>query len=400
MVKPENVVLVAFHVVIAHYLLAQISIKKGFGMQVDSICFVALSAYPLISGSEEAMVGGAEVQQYLLAKEFLKKNIDVKFVTFDHGQHSVEEIAGIEVIKSCKPQNNVFGKVLGARKIRSAMQRADADLYYQRGAEMTTVLVQKFSKKNNRKFVHSISHDRETDSLQGSGTRQKIIKKTIESANLVISQNRYQYNTMKTMNIDSRIIKNGIVIRPPFPRGSKNVQNILWISTIREWKRPEIFMDIVRSMPEHFFVMAGGPDSSRGMKGKKYYEKIRKEAETIENLDFKGFVPYAQSRKLFSEAMLFVNTSDKEGFPNTFLQAWAAGIPVISLNVDPSNVIMNNNLGRSARGNSGLLASTIKEYLNNSETRERHGNNARHYITKEHDIGKIANEYLQLFADI
>ena len=39
------------------------------------------------------------------------------------------------------------------------------------------------------------------------------------------------------------------------------------------------------------------------------------------------------------KSKILINTSSFEGFPNTFVQAWANGVPVISLKVDPDNII-------------------------------------------------------------
>jgi len=61
-----------------------------------------------------------------------------------------------------------------------------------------------------------------------------------------------------------------------------------------------------------------------------------------------GKLPFEETLKIFDGATLFVNTSksESEGFPNTYIQAWLRGVPVISFDVDPDGVIAKNGLGK------------------------------------------------------
>ena len=49
--------------------------------------------------------------------------------------------------------------------------------------------------------------------------------------------------------------------------------------------------------------------------------------------------------KLISKSDALISTSEAEGFPNVFIESWYLGKPVISLHVDPSDIIKSNNLG-------------------------------------------------------
>ena len=57
---------------------------------------------------------------------------------------------------------------------------------------------------------------------------------------------------------------------------------------------------------------------------------MRARAATVPNLEFKGFLPLDQVEPWFDRARVLVNTSTYEGMPNTFLQAWARGVPTVA----------------------------------------------------------------------
>jgi len=96
---------------------------------------------------------------------------------------------------------------------------------------------------------------------------------------------------------------------------------------MRSLKRPELFLELARDLPHLHFRIVGGPGPG---KEASVFERIKAESEALPNIEFVGFVPFEEVESHFNEASLFVNTSDYEGFPNTFLQSWARGIPTVS----------------------------------------------------------------------
>ena len=102
---------------------------------------------------------------------------------------------------------------------------------------------------------------------------------------------------------------------------------MLWTATVRPSKRPEILLEIARRLPNCRFVMIGGPDPGR--REAEYVRSIAAAARALPNIEVRGFVPFAEAERAFDGARVVLNTSAYEGFPNTFLQAWARGIPTV-----------------------------------------------------------------------
>ena len=311
------------------------------------ICFVALDIYPCLSGRYPVdRIGGAEVQQMFIGKGLRAKGYDVSYVTQDYGQPDIEVIDNLRVYKAFKPNAGLFGiRFLYPRlfKIWKALTRVNADVYYTRGAGFLPSILGIFSKIHKKKFIFAASSDANfiPEMLKLPTQRDKILYRYgLKRAAAIIVQSNIQKSLLwQNFKLHGTVIPNFCIAE------AKHLQDrerryILWVSFIRHMKRPMQFIRLAQEFPNEEFVMIGGPAASN----QTLFEEVKRESATLRNLQFLRFQPFEQTEKYFDKCKVFVNTSVYEGFPNTFLQAWRRGIPVISY-VDPDNVIKQNKLG-------------------------------------------------------
>ena len=126
------------------------------------------------------------------------------------------------------------------------------------------------------------------------------------------------------------------------------------------------------------------------------FNVIAEEARQIPNLNFNGYLPIGKVEQFFLKAKLFVNTSSYEGFPNSFLQAWQKGIPVVSF-VDPDSLISRNRLGISVNSFDEMI-NAVDNIVNNKivfsplKIQEFYNNNLT--------IDGLVDEYEKVFKSV
>ncbi len=360
------------------------------------ICFVAPRVYPLFyNGNALEQIGGAELQQKLIGEALTSKNIQVFFISYDVGQPAIVQKEGITFIKSFAPSAGVPGVRFFhpcLTGIWRALGQADVDVYYCRAAGFLPSILSFFCRVYGKKFVFAGASD--TDFIPGKHliptTRDRILYRLgIKYAHAIIVQSGRQQALLK-----DHFGREGIIIRniyndslPPPPAIKRRF--ILWVSRIRSLKRPMLFVQLAQALPQEQFVMIGGPDPSDPALN----HTVEEQCAALPNIKFLGFQPLEETERYFDQCKLFVNTSEFEGFPNTFLQAWQRGIPVVSY-IDPDNVIQKNSLGIAVVENQ-LLLDEIKSILKNPPKAE----NIRSYFLQNHSLG-VADQYVHLFSEL
>jgi glycosyltransferase involved in cell wall biosynthesis len=166
--------------------------------------------------------------------------------------------------------------------------------------------------------------------------------------------------------------------------------HIAWIAFLRQTKRPDLLIEIARKSPELHFVVCGAMTGFRAPAG--YSEKIVEEMHSLPNVEYLGHVDQDRAMKIMADAAALLCTADVEGFPNTFLEAWSVGTPVVSLGIDPGGVIKEKELG-FVSGTIEQAVSDIYSLVNSPEVFAEASNRSRIYIEEVHSDTAVARAF-------
>ena len=373
------------------------------------VCFLALGAYPLLTGGHSTYVIGPQVLQALLATELAKRNIKVSVITFSDGGVPFEHVGGIEVIKTI-PENphhsfarRVSSQIRLATSLWKALGRARADVYFQQGGVLGVMGL--FCRLRRKRFVVSVGSDAWVSSwgdwfkgkFKGFGfglVGRFFYGLDIRLANVVIVMNESQRNLLKrNFHKDGVLIKHHVPITRKERPEKTNPPVAIWVGTICEVKQPKLFLELAEAVPQARFQMIGGYFPS----DKRLYDQIQESAQRMPNFDFLGVIPFDKINDYFSRAAILVNTSRVEAYPPfAFIQAWMNYTPVVSLHDNTEEIVSRHNLGFHSKTFEQLVQDT-ETLLENEHLRKEMGENGRQYVEREHDINRIVERYLEVF---
>ena len=161
---------------------------------------------------------------------------------------------------------------------------------------------------------------------------------------------------------------------------------VAWVGMLRQPKRPDLLLDIARQAPAIHFVVCGAPSAHRSPPG--YGERIVAELSTLPNVKYLGQIEPERAQQVIADAAVFLSTSDAEGFPNTFLQAWSSGTPVVSVKIDPDCVIEQVGLGMVSASVEGTVAA-IQTLMNAPQQRDEIAVRARRHVAEAHSEAAV-----------
>jgi glycosyltransferase involved in cell wall biosynthesis len=374
---------------------------RSIARRKPHVCFVAPYAWPVLSRDPSIqVVGGAEVQQCVLARLLAGNGYRVSMVSLDYGQpspvlvdgvsvhKSFREDAGIPVLRFLHPRLTTMWRVL---------REVDADVYYQRSSAMWTGVIAEFCRRHRKRSIYAGASDRDFEIGQEQivlGRDRWLYRRGVAQVDRVIAQNAFQRESCRRHHQRNAVVIPSCYVPPAHAeRATLGNDRVLWVGTIHGYKRPEILLEIAERLPHRKFVMIGGPSIGGERLKAGYFEAIRSRAARLPNVEFTGFLPLAAVEPWFDRARLLVLTSVYEGMPNVFLQAWSRGVPTVST-VDvgaPVSTVFTD----AAQG-----AAKVEALLSHNALWSQASSDSLAYFQRNHSASEVLARYARLLEEL
>jgi glycosyltransferase involved in cell wall biosynthesis len=340
--------------------------------------------------------GGEPVQQTLVARALARRGYDVSMVVADLGQPDGAVYDGVRTWRSFQPDAGIpVLRFIHPRwtSVMAALRRADADVYYTSCASTAVAQIVLAARRVGARTIFRIASDSDCDParlLIRLWRDRKIYEYGLARVDAILAQSEFQRDAMaRNYGRDSRIA--GMLVEPGPPPAAFDARSrdALWVSNIRRVKRPDLLLELAGRLPRLSFEMVGGPLPG----DEALYAQTARDAGNAGNLDFRGLVPYRMVSLAYARARVFVNTSDMEGFPNSFLQAWINGVPVVSF-FDPDGVIRREGLG-VAVGSMDEMQAAVQSLASDPGAWQAASERCLRFMKREFSEDKVLAPYLE-----
>ncbi|MGI6123761.1 MAG: glycosyltransferase family 4 protein [Acetivibrionales bacterium] len=373
------------------------------------VCIAMYRAYPLFNSAISETTGGSEVELFKLAGYLARfSNIKVDFIVGDYDQNDVEIVNNVRLIKvkymNLDKYRKPIHKILRYLHLFKVLLKQRSQIYLTKTASELLgwlVFFQKFLK--GKKVVFRLGSDKDTDLEFWKGNKKlyTLYKFGLKHCDKVYVQSSNQKNLLESgYGIESHLVKNVFDI---FNSNSEvKKEYILWISRCEPLKRPELFIDLAKRVPEEKFLIimphARKGDSLLDEKIDKMINDVKKAAKELKNFKYIESVPFNEIQAYYNAAKLFVNTSEYEGFPNSFIQSCIGKTGILSYRVNPDEFLTQYGAGYLCDDDPEKAAEYIRN-LNSKKIKEI-GNKAYSYVVMNHDVEQIGKAYIRDFIEL
>ncbi len=355
------------------------------------LCFISpgQSSVDVLNGYTNES-GGAEAQIAYLASAFvhLGHKVDLIFNS-QLGQSSSFVNAGVSCIDTFPSWKHPKSLL----KFWAMLKKTAADLIYARLPSDFLWVIGLYTKLHPKsRFIYAFANDRDCNPWraynQNSWLHNPLYALGLRMADIIAIQHEAQEQIVKNY------VNGKLVLIPNLVRFvAQNVRNfdntdidVIWIAQIRPQKQLSVLLDIAEVLSHLQFVVVGSffDNSCRA--------ELERRIKSLKNLSYLGSLDHDSVMQLLVRSRVLANTSYWEGFPNTMLEAWSLGVPVVSFHTNPGNVICREGLGLVS-GTCSQMVKDIVKLVNERNLNLEIGEKGQQYVRRVHSIEAVCNSF-------
>ena len=357
----------------------------------DVAIYAPLAA--LFYGGAQRQIGGAEVQTTMLARELARRDLAVAHVVYPlENDPRLDNPTLVE-----RPPWQGPGRApQEAWAGWGGLRRADAASYVIRGSGGHAIAAAAFCAAYRRPLIFSTSNDLDFD-FQREDRRPLVLgiyRRAIGLARRMVVQTEHQRELARSAGFDPWVIPS---FAEPAQRTTETPRHFLWANRLVEYKLPREYLQLAAAVPEAHFIMIAGKTSETTPELEEF---VRAEAERLPNVELHRARQRAAMHEAMAASAAVVTTSRVEGMPNMFLEAWAMGVPVLSLHVDPDRRITDGGMGIHAGGSMERLIEGARSLWNDSAMRTEIGDRARAFVRSHHGQSTVGDRWEALVREV
>jgi glycosyltransferase involved in cell wall biosynthesis len=313
----------------------------------------------------------------------------------------------VPVLAACRPFKPADPGPLVPDRMLSGV---GADVYCCLGVSAASANVVVTAHERGAKAVLFLVYDADLDPRFAStedfvseyGERAEFCRFVLREADLIVAQTQWQQQKVfERFGREAALFRNPLELSswtaesadrgPPlsdvFPR-----RFALWIGRAdRHHKRPLVCLELARLCPEVTFLMVVNP------REREVWDELHRTAPP--NVRIVGHVRPEQMPAVMRRAAVLVSTAIQEGFPNVFLEAAAAGVPVASQHVG-REFFEAAGCDGWGRGDLDRLAAYVRQLWADPERRNAEGMRGYAHVSSRYAMEHRGAELSTLLARV
>src|SRR5439155_3601001 len=151
------------------------------------------------------------------------------------------------------------------------------------------------------------------------------------------------------------------------------------------------YLRLARALPEARFWIVAVPQESDPPQ---LVVAVRDAVRELPNLELLEPRSRAGIGELLERSVAVVNTSEREGLPNVFLEGWARGVPALACSFDPDGLIARHGLGSFADGDQAAFEEQARRLWLQRDDQGDLAARCIEFVRAEHDHATVVDQWI------